>query len=52
MCLGTARASVEQTGLMLGGGGVGVVGESEVQGPRVLIDYVMSTVLANLNNGL
>ena len=27
-------------------------GESEVQGPRVLIDYVMSTILANLNNGL
>ena len=31
----------------VGGGG----GASEVQGPRVLIDYVMSTILANLNNG-
>ena len=34
----------------LGGGGGG--GASEVQRPRVLIDYVMSTILANLNNGL
>ena len=50
MCLGTARVSVEQTGYMMWGGGAG--GASEVQGPRVLIDYVMSTILANLSNGL
>ena len=34
------------------GGGVGGVGASEIQRPGVLIDYVMTTVLANLNNGL
>ena len=52
MCLGTARVIVEQTGyisVVRGGDGCGA---SEVQGPRVLIDYVMSTNLANLNNGL
>ena len=50
MCLGTARVIVEQTGYIMWW--VGGSGASEVQGPRVLIDYVMSTILANLNNGL
>ena len=43
----TCQCRVNRLYNVWGGGGA-----SEVQGPRVLIDYVMSTILANLNNGL
>ena len=51
-CPGTARVDVWRTGYIVWWRGEGGGCSSEVQGPNVLISYVMSIVVANLNNGL
>jgi hypothetical protein len=49
---GTARVDVWRTGYIVWWRGEGGGCASEVQGPNVLISYVMSIVVANFNNGL